>query len=155
SHRRVPWWLYVIGASYLFSLGFTYYLVIWGPTDLLGFVATFDGDAMAIHLVNPQTEVAQGGLRAGDRVLMINERPIQNVPDWTEANANSWISQPDRWLVDRDGKRVTLEIASIRKNFLTKLAMGYAQLVILALTGYFLGFLIAWKRPADPVARIG
>ena len=47
-----------MGASYLFSLGFTYYLVIGGPTEL-GFVATFDGDAMAIHSVNPQTEVAR------------------------------------------------------------------------------------------------
>jgi serine/threonine-protein kinase len=155
SQRRFPWWLYVMGASYLFSLGFTYYLVIWGPTDLLGFVATFDGDAMAIHSVNPQTEVALGGLQAGDRVLMINDRPIQNVRDWTAANANTWISQPDRWLVSRGGERVTLEILSVRKSFLTKLAMGYAQLVILALTGFFLGFLIAWKRPGDHVARIG
>src|SRR5262249_8876877 len=33
--------------------------------------------------------------------------------------------------------------------------VGYLQLLSLIFTGFFLGLLIAWKRPSDPVARVG
>src|SRR5262245_39120996 len=76
SRRHFPWGLYFMGASYLASYGFFLYLFLWGPAELLGFVATFSGEAMEIHSVDSNTVVAQGGLRAGDRVLMVNDRPI-------------------------------------------------------------------------------
>src|SRR5262245_58558648 len=154
TNRGLPWWMYVAGLSYIANAVFFFYLTLWGPAELLGFVATYD-DGMVIHSVDPDTEVAKGGLRAGDRVLMMNDLPIRNVRDWTAANGNSQAGRTERWLVVRGNERITLEITPIPKSLGTRLAQGYAQVISLELTGYFLGFLIAWKRPTDPVARIG
>ena len=154
TQRHLPWWMYLAILSYVASFVFVIYLALWGPAELLGMVATFD-DGMVIHSVEPGTEVAQAGLRAGDRIVMMNDLPIRTVRDWTAANGNSQAMRPERWLVWRGNERVTLEIVPTPKPFSTRLKQGYAQILSLVVTGYFLGFLIAWKRPVDPVARIG
>jgi hypothetical protein len=126
-----------------------------GPAEFLGFVATFSGDAMLIHSVEENSQLAKSGLRASDRVLVIDDLPIRNVRDWTGAPGNSWLSRPQRWLVSRDGNRLTLQVVPVRISVPARLATGYLQVLSLALTGLFLALLIAWKRPNDPVARIG
>lgn len=153
--RGQPWWIYVLGLSYILTFGIFIYLTIWGPAEFLGFVATFSGDAMLIHSVEENSQVAKAGLRAGDRVLVIDDLPIRNVRDWTGAPGNSWLSRPQRWLVSRDGNRLTLQVVPVRISVPARLATGYLQVLSLALTGLFLALLIAWKRPNDPVARIG
>jgi hypothetical protein len=68
--------MYIAGLSFVATVLLIFGLIIWGPGELIGFVATFSGDAMVIHSVESNTELAKGGLRAGDRVLMINDLPI-------------------------------------------------------------------------------
>ena len=155
SERRFPWWMYVAGLSYAVTFILIFYLIFWGPAELRGFVATFSGDAMVIQSVDAASQVGQGGLRAGDRVLMIDDQRVQIVRDWIAATGNSQAKRPQRWVVSRRGERVTLEIVPVGVSLQSKLAEGYVQYLSLLLTGYFLGFLIAWKRPADPVARTG
>jgi eukaryotic-like serine/threonine-protein kinase len=57
--------------------------------------------------------------------------------------------------VSRGDDRLTLEIVPVGVTLQSKLAEGYVQYLSLLLTSSFLGLLIGWKRPADPVARIG
>src|SRR5262249_24943681 len=57
--------------------------------------------------------------------------------------------------VARGNDRVTLEIVPTGVNLRVRIAEGFIEYYSLFLPGYFLGFLIAWKRPVDPVARIG
>src|SRR5262245_5935332 len=121
--RRQPWWMYVVCLSYVLTTALLFYLMLWGPAELLGFVATFSDDAMVIHSVDdPNSPVAKGGLRAGDRVLMIDDMPVRNVRDWTATTGNWW--HPQRWLVSRGSDRLTLEIAPVRISFLSRLAIG-------------------------------
>jgi tRNA A-37 threonylcarbamoyl transferase component Bud32 len=155
QERHQPWWVYVVGLSYLLEFGIFIYLTIWGPAEFLGFVATFSGDAMLIHSVEENSELTKAGLRAGDRVLLIDDLPIRNVRDWTGAPGNSWVSRPQRWLVSRADNRLTLQVVPVRISVPARLATGYLQVLSLSLTGLFLALLIAWKRPNDLVARIG
>jgi serine/threonine-protein kinase len=142
--------------SFILTFGFFFYLVLWGPNELLGFVVAYTDGVMVIRSVDdPNSTVARGGVRAGDRVLSINDQPIRNVRDWNAVDANSWVGRPSRWVVDRNGERITLEIVPKALDFRAKLGIGYLQLLPLILTGFFLGLLIAWKRPDDPVALIG
>src|SRR5262245_18021461 len=156
SERRVPWWIYIAGLSYVVSLIFFLYLFSWGPADLVGFVATYSSNGMLLHSVDdPNNAIAKAGLRAGDLVLSINDQPIKSVRDWQAAEGNSWRDRPEQWVVLRDGVRTTMQVVPVVVSLRTKLAMGYLQLLSLIFTGFFLGLLIAWKRPSDPVARVG
>lgn len=153
--RWTPWWMVVIGASYIVTLGMIIYLLIWGPAELRGFVASFSGEAMVVGSVDEDSQVAKGGLREGDRVLTIDGRPVRNARDWTEVTGNLQAGRPQQWLVSRGSDRVTLEIVPAGVTLQSKLAEGYVQYLSLLLSGYVLGFLIAWKRAGDPVARFG
>jgi tRNA A-37 threonylcarbamoyl transferase component Bud32 len=155
-NERLPWWMYLIGLSYIITFGVIFYLIFWGPAELTGFVNAFSDGAMVIRSVDdPNSPVAKGGLRAADRVLTIDDRPMRAVRDWTESTGNSQAGRSQRWVVSRGGDRVTLEIVPVGVTVQSKLAEGYVQYLILLLISSFLGLLIGWKRPADPVARIG
>src|SRR5262249_15602971 len=151
----VSWWLYIAGLSYGVTFGFIIYLILWGPAELGGFVHAFRGDAMEIRSVEAGSQVAKGGLRVGDLVLMIDGRPVRVVRAWTEATGNSQAGVPQSWVVSRGNDRVALEIVPVRSGLQSRLAEGYVQYLTHLLTGFFVGLLIAWKRPTDPVARIG
>jgi eukaryotic-like serine/threonine-protein kinase len=156
SAGRIPWWMAVIGLSYAITYGFIFYLIFWGPASLRGFVSTFSGDAMVIRSVAADSQVAAGGLRAGDRVVMIDNRSVRRVRDWTEVTGNLQIFRPQRWEVVRGGERVTLQIVPTGIDLQSLLLVdGYLVYLSLALPGLFLGFLIAWKRPTDSVGRVG
>jgi eukaryotic-like serine/threonine-protein kinase len=156
SGRRIPWWMAAIGLSYITTCCFIFYLIFRGPGALSGFVSTFSGDAMVVRSVDTGSHVATGGLRPGDRVVMIDNRAVRTVRDWTEATGNLQVSHRQRWLVFRKDERITLDIVPIRTGFQSKLLdEGYIQYLSLLLTGLLVGFLIAWKRPADSVGRVG
>src|SRR5262245_19505488 len=154
--RQAPWWIYLAGLSYVVTLVFSLYLIVYAPADLTGFVATYSANGMLLHSVDdPNTAIGKAGLRAGDLVLSINDRPLKAVRDLQAAAGNSWGGRPEYWLVLRDGVRTTVPVDPIVLSLRDKLALGYTQLLSLFFTGFFLGLLIAWKRPDDPVARIG
>jgi hypothetical protein len=70
------WWMVVLAAAYTVSFFVAVYLVIRGPVELRGMSAIFENGAMAIRSVNPESQLAKGGLRAGDRVLTIDDVPM-------------------------------------------------------------------------------
>src|SRR5262249_11143771 len=153
---RLPWWMYVVVLSYIVTFGLIFYLIFWGPSELRGFVNAFSDGAMVIESVNdPDSPVARGGLRAGDRVLMIDDRPVRTVRDWTEATGDTQAGRPQQWVVSRGSDRITLEMVPARITLQSRLVEGYVQYLSHLLISAFLGLLIAWKRPGDPVARIG
>jgi hypothetical protein len=72
--QRAPWWMVVVAGSYIATYALIFYLVIWGPAQLKGIVATFEDEAMVIRSLAVDSEAAKGGLGAGDRVLSIDGR---------------------------------------------------------------------------------
>jgi hypothetical protein len=153
--RRPPWWMFGVAASYIATFAFVLYLIIWAPAELRGVVVTFADDAMVIGSLASDSQAAKGGLQIGDRVLAIDGRPMRGPRDWTAATGNLEAGRPHRWLVSRGGDRVNLEIVPLRASVQGRLAEGYIQYLSLLLSAFPLGLLVAWKRPADPAARIG
>jgi tRNA A-37 threonylcarbamoyl transferase component Bud32 len=145
----------VVAGSYIATYALIFYLVIWGPAQLKGIVATFEGEAMVIRSLAVDSEAAKGGLRAGDRVLSIDGRPMRGPGDWTAATGNWEAGRPHRWLVSRGADRVSLEVVPLHPTVRGRLGEGYDRYLIHLLSGFLLGLLVAWKRPADPVARCG
>src|SRR5262245_29260573 len=101
ARARPTWWMYVIGSSYVLTFGLIIYLLIWGPIELRGIVATFDDGTMLIRSVAADSQAAKGGLLAGDRVLSIDDVPMRAVRDWNVATGNLQAVRPHRWLIAR------------------------------------------------------
>jgi tRNA A-37 threonylcarbamoyl transferase component Bud32 len=148
-------WICVIAASFAFTLGFTLYLIAFGPAELKGVVAAFENGTMVIRSVDSALPGAKSGLRAGDRVLTIDKQPIRHPQDWVAAKANCEPNRPQRWSVSRDGSLVNLEIVLPGSSVRARLSEGYIQYLCLLLGLLPLGLLILWKRPGDFAARIG
>src|SRR5215510_15494383 len=122
SDRHIPWWMYVIGSSYILTLGLILYLIFWGPAQLdNGFTLAFSANAMEATSVIPGSPVAKGGLLAGDRVVMIDDQPIRNVRDWTAATGASQAGRSQRWIVLRGDNRLELEIVPVGVTLRSKI----------------------------------
>jgi hypothetical protein len=157
SDQHIPWWMYVVAVSYILTLGLIVYLLFWGPAQLdTAFTIAFSQNAMEVLSVNdPNSPVAKGGLVAGDRVVMIDDVPIKNVRDWTAATGNSKAGGSQTWTVLRGGDRLALKIVPVGVDLRSKFDEGYLYYISNLLTAFFLGLLIAWKRPSDAIARLG
>src|SRR5262245_1570721 len=140
TSQRPPWWMYFIGLSYLVTLAVILYLVIWGPAEMTGIITRFSGDAMEIESVLDSSLEATAGLRPGDRVLMIDDRPIRTVRDWTMSTGNLEVGRLQRWLISRGDDRLTIEIVPVSSTFRYKWTVdGYNHYLSLLVPGFFIG----------------
>jgi serine/threonine-protein kinase len=152
---RPTWWMYVICASYVLTFAVIVYLIVWGPADPRGIVASFADGAMVVRAVAEASPPAQAGVRVGDRVLAIDGQPMRGPRDWAAASGNVAAGRGQQWLVARGEDRVRLDVVSPRASFHGRIRERYIEYSIHVLAGFVLGLLVGWKRPADPVARIG
>jgi len=155
SAHRPTWWMSVIATSYVVTFALIVYLTCYGPAQLMGFSSTFADGTMTIRSVTAGLPEWNAGLRAGDRVASIDERPVHGVRDWLAATANLEVGRPQRWRVARGDAQVSLEVDPLPASLRGRLAAGYAMYLSLLVSGMGVGLLIAWKRPADAVGRLG
>jgi eukaryotic-like serine/threonine-protein kinase len=155
GRARLNWWMSIIIGSFLTTYAFIGYLVIWGPAEFYGLVTTFADGAMLVRSVDPNSQAGKGGLQAGDRVVSIDDRNIRAASDWTAATGTWESGKTHRWTVLRGQDRLTLAITALPATLKGRLAEGYVVYLGHLLSGAILGLLIAWKRPGDPVARVG
>ena len=153
--HQAPWWMFAVAASYIALLALIPYLVIWGPADLDGLSASFENGAMFVRVVEPETPPARAGLQVGDRVLAIDGRSLRSTHDWAAVPANMEVGRLQRWEVLRGDARLEVEITPARGTWQHRLAWGYISYTLLALSGFAVGLFIGFRRPRDPVARMG
>jgi hypothetical protein len=155
AKTKLRWWMVVLVASFLTTFAFISYLIIRAPAELSGLSTTFIDGAMVINTLEPNSLLAKSGMRAGDRVLSIDMRPMRASSDWIAATGTWEVGRPHRWLVARDVEQITFDVIPQRPTFQGRMAEGYWLYLGHLLTGLLIGLLIAWKRPSDPVAQIG
>lgn len=155
SAHRPSWWMYVVATSYVVTFALILYLTCYGPAQLTGFSSTFANGTMTIRSVTAGTPESGAGLRAGDRVVSIDERPVHGVRDWLAATANLEVGRPQLWRVARGDERVSLDVDPLPASLRGRVAAGFVMYLSLLISGMGLGLLIAWKRPGDAVGRLG
>lgn len=156
--RRAPWWMYLVAASYVGLVALYFYQLFGGPPLLPGFEGRFTSGGMAVLSVHPGSPEARAGLEEGDRVLAVNEQVIRNVHDWEAIRANTEIGRPERWQIARANQRLELTVAVPRlawRERLSRVAVLGLPFFVFILTSLVLGLVVAFRRPYDPVARIG
>jgi tRNA A-37 threonylcarbamoyl transferase component Bud32/membrane-associated protease RseP (regulator of RpoE activity) len=155
-HRRPPWWMYVVAASFLGLYAFLPYLVIYGPADPERFDARFTGAATEIRAVTPGSQVDLAGLRAGDVVTAIDGQAVRSGQDWQAVKANMEVGIAQHWEIERGGKQLILNMIPLQMDHTRP--QFYNTIYYNIGIGMFyivLGLLIAFRRPYDSLARIG
>lgn len=147
--------MYLVALSYAVMFGLIAFQTVYGPAELRGFTASFADRTMTIRSVAAGSPESRAGLRAGDRVLAIDEQPIHVLRDWVAATANLTVGRPQRWLVARGDTDVTVAIEPLASGLRSRAREGYLQYWTLLISAMGLGFLIGWKRPGDSVGRLG
>jgi serine/threonine-protein kinase len=110
---------------------------------------------MLVLSVEPDSLLARAGLRAGDKVVAIDSRPIRGTRDWGAVLANLEVDRVQRWKILRNEESIKLEIKPEQATWRNRLRAGYISYSALALCSFAVGLLIAFRRPRDPAARIG
>jgi len=155
STPRAPWWMYIVAASYIASVALYFYQVFGGPHIMPGFEGRFTGGGMAVLSVHPNSREARAGLKRGDRVLAVDGQVVRNVRDWEAIRANTEVGRPQRWQISRASERLEMTLTLPRPSWSEQLP-GYAlPYYAFMLTSLVLGLLIAFRRPYDPLARMG
>ncbi len=159
-HQRAPWWMYLAAASYLGYAALFFYGLFFGPvTSNSGFEGVFRGGGMVALSVRPNSPEARGGFEPGDRLLAVNGQLIRNRRDLEAARANTEVGLPQRWEIARADRRLELTLVfprtPWREGFLTYLGAAAPALELFVLASLMLGLIVAYRRPYDPVARVG
>jgi serine/threonine-protein kinase len=110
---------------------------------------------MVVLSVQPNSSEAEAGLEEGDRVLSVDGQVIRNVRDWEAIRANIEIGHPQRWQISRASERLELTLTPPRASWSEQLPGTALPLYAFMLTSLVLGLLIAFRRPYDPLARMG
>ena len=148
--RRAPWWMFIVAASFLAYVSVVFYQTFWGP-NLLGIDLEFvagKGVVVATH---------GAGLQPGDRILAVDGQTIHNAYDWNVIDANKEVGRPERLEIARGDRRVQVEqtFGRVARGQLRRDDLLHLTYLGLVLVSFATSVVIAFRRPYDPVARIG
>lgn len=154
---RAPYPIVLATASFLAYFVLLVYCDLTRPQPE-GLFLQFANHQALVRSVDPGSPAAVAGVRAGDRVLSYEGVPIRTRVDWMAVQANTDLTRRQRLELVRDGERRVVQIrlepmaaagSAMRARFTLLVARGAQGIMLL------LAILVAFRRPRDPVARIG
>ncbi len=145
--RRAPWWLYALAASFLGFLALQFF------TGTLGqpFGYEQEGATALVTDVISDSIWARAGVRPGDRITAVDGVPFL---DWDVAVANIQPGRPFILQIEREQKNIELAVVEHRRSLGNLDWLTWERLAAQGIT-LLLAFLVAFRRPFDPLARIG
>jgi membrane-associated protease RseP (regulator of RpoE activity) len=156
ARPRPPWWMFLLAASFLGYFVLLVYCDIWRP-ESPGFVKDSTSDAMIVRRVAPLSPGDRAGLQPGDRIVSWDGRPTRDL-EWMFIDANLEIGRPLPLVIERGTQRIVAPLTLRRAPWNHWLSQeGWLLLCVrtVQLVSLILGFVIALKRPFDPMARLG
>jgi len=63
-----------------------------------------DAEALRVYAVDADSPADRSGLRAGDRLLAIEDTPVRTLADYDRVSTVFRTGQPSRWRIERDGQ---------------------------------------------------
>ncbi len=151
------WW-WVPGA-----LTFLLYFALLAHSELTrpnapGLHVRFGDGVMDVRDVDPASPAGRAGLRAGDRVVFIDGRPIGGRLDWQLAAANLDDRSPVRLTIDRAGQRTDATLLLGRapwRHWLTREGLSHVIVRFVQFLTLLCAIIVAFKRPGERVAMLG
>jgi hypothetical protein len=151
---RVPWWIYLIAAIYILTIGFNARQEVWGPANP-GWVLSWP--AAQVVGVSPGQPAEIAGVRAGDVLIAANRLPLTGMPDWFLARAHLELHQPIDLQIQRGGQSRSLKVAITEPawhagstvQLLRSGALYFVRFVLMLLAIY-----VGFSRPERLRARL-
>jgi eukaryotic-like serine/threonine-protein kinase len=149
---RPAWWIYLLAAVFLGDCLLRAYCRDFGPEGF-GFGGRREDGRLVVAWLVPGGLADGAGMQLGDALVGLDGRPLSDV---RAARANLEVGRSYRIDVERNGKpfALTIEMRRLRVllpgEFEDRLLWQLANLLTLATA-----FLVAFKRPRDPVALTG
>src|SRR5438105_5016461 len=81
----IPWWTYLVAASFAGYLAFITYLDVAGPSIGLSFSFR---DGLGVTDVLPNSPAVDGGFEKGDLIVAIDGHAIKTSSDWNAVRLN-------------------------------------------------------------------
>ena len=148
--------MFLLAASFLGYFVLLVYCDIWRP-ESPGFVKDSTGDAMIVRRVAPLSPGDRAGLQPGDRIVSWDGRPTRDL-EWMFIDVNLEIGRPLPLVIERGTQRIVAPLTLRRARWDHWLSQeGWLLISVRAVqfVSLILGFVIALKRPSDPMARLG
>jgi len=152
---RPPWWMVALAAVFLADCLFRFYCQDFGPEGV-GFGVKPDGGRYVIDTVAPGGFADRAGLTPGDVLSAFDGRSVEPEFMLKLVQPNLELGRVYRLEVERGGRRLEIRAQMRRVRVLQRpgfevfLAWQLGDLVLLGTA-----FLVAFKRPRDPVAAAG
>jgi hypothetical protein len=151
--RGVPWWIWVVAASFLLYFGLVLYLDFAGPA--LGVFAGFTRRNIVVNDVFLSAEAS--GIRREDRIIRADGQLVASDVDWFSILSNLEVGKPISFEVQRGEQHLNLVVTPTRRSFsfgrlnpLMLVVLRIGQSIMLGLA-----CVIAFARPRNPSALIG
>jgi hypothetical protein len=153
SSARIPWWIWLIAASFIacFVLGFIY-LPLKLP-EATGVNPSFRANIVAS--VKPGSPGAAAGVKKDDRIINIDGRPVQSAIEYFSALGNTVFDHPVSMVVLRGSQELHLQLIlnqSLTNARTSQETLGWWVEVAASLTQLLVGLLVLFKRPRDLTA---
>jgi len=103
ARPRAPWWMIVLAASYVTTLGLEYYCDYFG-VEPPGIRGEFSGQGMLMRTVAANSPAEGQGLRPGDLLVAMDGQPVRNQGDWIALCANLEVGRAHQWQIERAGR---------------------------------------------------
>ena len=153
--RRVPWWMWLLAAVFVFDCLLQSWCRVAGP-ERLGIYTRAGAGPPVVERLGTGSPAARGGLEPGDQLIAIDGLALEHRSDLRVVAANLEIGGRYTFDVVRDGQPRQVPVSIGRLQLLADPAQwvhAVWQFNSLLLLGTAL--LIAFRRPRDRNARLG
>jgi hypothetical protein len=155
--RRTPWRVFACAVPFLAYFALLVHCDVWRP-EQEGLRLDF-GTRLLVKDVEPGSAAARAGLVAGDEILAVGGRPVGSRKlDWEAATINATFSEPIVLEVRRGAAEVRVLLVLEREpwsRWATREGVDLAIVRLVQAATLGVGLLVLYRRPDDPVARLG
>jgi len=157
TSRGPRWWLVGLAGSYLAYFALLFHCDI-RRIEPPGFLAEFRPRGLYVREVAAGSPADQAGLQAGDRVVAALGRTIRTHGDWAIVERNLELWAPIPLVAERGAASLTFQITLGPDSGRYWRTWGGISLLTVRLTQLAtlaIALLVVFKRPDDPLARLG
>jgi eukaryotic-like serine/threonine-protein kinase len=154
---RPPWWVVLGAASFLAYFALLVYCDIGRP-EFEGLSLVSGTAGLTVERVAPASPAARAGIVAGDQIVVADRHLISSRAEWIAIDANVRFDRPIALDVIRGDRRLSVLLPFSREPWSHWTTREGAELLItraVQLVTLLLGLVIVFRRPFDPVARLG
>lgn len=153
SSARIPWWIWLIAASYIacFVVGFLY--LPHKLPEATGVNLDFRNSRVAS--VTPGSPGDAAGVKQADRIVNVDGRPVQNIIEIGSALSNTMFDHPVSIVVLRGSQEIHLQLTlnqTLTQGFSSKEYLGWWVELVVSLIQLLVGLLVLFRRPRDLTA---